>query len=240
MKKVLHFLYQWLVFFPIFLTFTLLTAIITLLFFPFKNSLWLVWIQRLWARSFFWLTFTKVEVEGAENLEPNQSYVFVSNHQSATDVWLIYGYLPVVFKWIMKYELKKIPFVGWACLAAGHVFINRRNPRLAQQSLQEAEKVLQGGVSVVVFPEGTRSEDGNVQKFKRGAFKIAFDLNLPLAPITLNGCFDMWNKHSMYIKLGTKVKMTISKPISQKEYVQRDEAEIIEQSRQAIINHLEN
>lgn len=240
MLKVLHFLYQWFVFYPVFAVLTVITAVVTMLFFPFKNALWLVWVQRLWSRAYFWLTFTKVEVEGGENLTKGQSYVFVANHQSATDVWLIYGYLPVIFKWVMKYELKKVPFIGWGCVAAGHIFINRRSPMLAKKSLDEAEKVLKGGgVSVVVFPEGTRSVDGQVGKFKRGAYLIAFDLNLPIVPITLNGCYDVWKRGSMWINLGKRVKLTIHKPIDNSLYTPDNQMEIIEMSRNAIISGIE-
>ena len=237
--KVVHFLYQWLVALPIFAIFTIFTALVTMLFFPFKNAMWIVWIQRLWSRSFFWLTFTKVEVEGVENIDKQQSYVFVANHQSATDVWLVYGYLPVVFKWIMKYELKKVPFIGWGCMAAGHIFINRRNPMLAKQSLDEAEKTLQNGVSVVVFTEGTRSTDGQVGKFKRGAYMLAFDLNLPIIPLTLNGCQDVWRKGSLWINFGKTVKLTIHKPIDNSIYTKDNQAEIIELSRQTIISAIQ-
>lgn len=239
MKKTIHFLYQWFIALPLFFVFTVFTAVVTMLFFPFKNALFLVWIQRLWSRSFFLLTFNKVKVEGAENISPNQSYVFVANHQSASDVWLIYGYLPVVFKWIMKYELKKVPFIGWGCVAAGHIFINRRNPMLAKKSLEDAEKILHDGVSVVVFPEGTRSTDGQVGKFKRGAYMIAFDLKLPIIPISLSGCGDVWKKGTTWINFGKKVKLTIHQPVDSSTFTADNQMEIIEATRQTVISGIE-
>ncbi len=237
--KVIHFLYQWFIALPVFAVFTVFTAVVTMLFFPFKNAMWIVWIQRLWSRSFFWLTFTKVEVEGAENIDKRQSYVFVANHQSNTDVWLVYGYLPVIFKWIMKYELKKVPFIGWGCVAAGHIFINRKNPILAKKSLDEAEKTLRNGVSVVVFPEGTRSADGQVGKFKRGAYMLAFDLKLPIIPLTLNGCHEVWQRGSLWINFGKTVKLTIHQPIDSSIYTADNQAEIIEITRQTVISAIQ-
>ena len=239
MKKILHLLYQWLIALPVFAVFTVITALLTMIFFPFKNSLFIVWVQRLWSRSFFWLSFNKVVVEGKENIDPKQSYVFVSNHQSNSDVWLIYGYLPVIFKWIMNYELKKVPFIGWGCMAAGHIFINRRNPILAKKSLDEAEKTLKGGVSVVVFPEGTRSVDGQVGKFKRGAYMLAFDLKLPIVPITLNGCREVWQRGSTWVNFGKTVRLTIHKPVDSSTYTADNQMEIIEQTRQTVINGID-
>ena len=91
----------------------------------------------MWSRSFGWLLFLPVTITGKENIKPGQSYIFVANHQSMLDVWIIYGWLPVIFKWLMKAELRKVPFVGSACKAAGHVFVDRSSPMAAKRSLEE-------------------------------------------------------------------------------------------------------
>ena len=107
---------------------------------------------KLLRRLFCWIMFVRVKIEGLENLNRKQSYVVACNHQSMYDIFVIYGWLPMFFKWIMKAELRKIPLVGKACESAGHIFINRSSAMAAKHSLEKAEAQLQNGVSVVVFP----------------------------------------------------------------------------------------
>lgn len=145
---------------------------------------------RLWSRLLCCLGFVRVKVEGLENLKKGQSYVIASNHQSAFDIWAIYGWLPVTFSFVMKKELRKIPFVGLACERVGHIFIDRSNPVSAKRSLLDAESKLHDGHCIVIFPEGTRSRTGKIGKFKRGAFAIASDLNIPVLPVSISGSFE--------------------------------------------------
>ena len=176
--------------------------------------------------------FLPVSVDGIEHIKPNQSYVFVSNHQSMFDVWLIYGWLPVVFKWLMKAELRKVPFIGSGCKAAGHIFIDRRNSKAALESIREVEKQLVNGVSTVIFPEGTRSLNGEIGRFKRGAFQIAWDLGLPVIPLSLSGCFDVLPKSKPFVRRHA-VHMHIGEPIDLKQFADSNEA--IEAVRAAVI-----
>lgn len=221
MKKILIpfvFIYEFFFALPLLLSLTVFTAIFTVCTIPWKNSEFVHKEQQLWSRMFYWLTFTKREFEGLENIRPGQSYVFVSNHQSLFDVWVIYGWLPVVFKWIMKKELRKVPFVGTGCAAAGHIFIDRSHPKAAVESLERAKKILVNGVSLVIFPEGTRSKTGEVQAFKRGAFQIAFDMNLPVVPISLSGCNNLMPKGGWLFHPFTKIKMKVGEPIDLKPF----------------------
>ena len=126
---VLYGLYQYIIAWPTIVILTLFTAVFTILFVPFRNAEFVHKVQQFWSRSFFRLMFLPVTVEGLEHIKPGQSYVFVSNHQSMFDVWLVYGWLPVIFKWLMKAELRKVPFVGTACKAAGHIYVDRKNPK---------------------------------------------------------------------------------------------------------------
>ena len=173
---------------------TIITALITIICSPWKNAWWLHQIQAFWGRCFCYVFAIPVTVRGQEHIRKGQSYVFVSNHQSFYDVFLIYGWLPVVFKWLMKKELRRIPIVGWACKAAGHIFIDRRHARSAAESIQAVEAELKDGVSTVIFPEGTRTSDGSIAPFKRGAFQIALDLNLPVIPLRIDGCYELMPK----------------------------------------------
>lgn len=219
MKKAATFVWYWLVAMPIWILFTLFTSIFTILLFPWKNSEFVHKEQQLWSKMFFWLSFASVEVTGTENLQKGQSYVFVANHTSLFDSWIVYGYLPVIFKWMMKAEIRKIPLVGTACHAAGHIFVDRVHPKAAMQSIRQAKESLKDGVSVVIFPEGTRSTDGKVHDFKRGAFQIAFDLELPVVPLSLVGPFELYPRGAKLIKPGVRCKLVVGKPVDIRPYI---------------------
>ena len=215
MKYILYpfyVLYQYLIAWPLLAVLTMFTAIFTICTVHWRNAEFVHKVQQFWSRSFFRLMFLPVSVDGIENIQPNQSYVFVANHQSMFDVWLVYGWLPVIFKWLMKAELRKVPFVGTGCKAAGHIFVDRRNAKSAMESLKEVEKQLVNGVCTVIFPEGTRSLNGEVGRFKRGAFQIALELGLPVIPLSLNGCFEVLPKGKAYVRRHP-VHMHIGKPI---------------------------
>lgn len=226
MKSVLYFLYglyQYIIVWPIMVVLTLFTAVFTLIFVPFRNAEFVHRVQQFWSRSFYRLMFLPVTVEGLEHIQPGQSYVFVSNHQSMFDVWLIYGWLPVIFKWLMKAELRKVPFVGIACKAAGHIFVDRKNPKAAMESMEDIKKQLKDGVCTVIFPEGTRTKDGQVGRFKRGAFQIALDLKLPIIPISLNGCYDVLPKGKPFV-YRRPVRMYVGEPIDITQFENNNDA----------------
>lgn len=226
MKSVLYFfygLYQYIIVWPIMVVLTLFTAVFTMIFVPFRNAEFVHKVQQFWSRSFYRLMFLPVAVEGLEHIQPGQSYVFVSNHQSMFDVWLIYGWLPVIFKWLMKAELRKVPFVGIACKAAGHIFVDRKNPKAAMESMEDIKKQLKDGVCTVIFPEGTRTKDGQVGRFKRGAFQIALDLKLPIIPISLSGCYDVLPKGKPFV-YRRPVRMYVGEPIDITQFENNNDA----------------
>lgn len=235
MKYVLrpfYWLWQYLIAWPLLMVLTVFTAVFTVCTVFWKNAEFVHKVQQFWSRSFFWLMFLPVSVDGQEHIVPGQSYVFVANHQSMFDVWLVYGWLPVIFKWLMKAELRKVPFVGTGCKAAGHIFIDRRNAKAAMESLKEVEKQLVNGVCTVIFPEGTRSLNGEVGRFKRGAFQIAWDLGLPIIPLSLDGCYEVLPKGKPFV-YRAPVHMHIGEPIDLKQFSDPNEA--IEAVRNAVI-----
>ena len=235
MKYILYpfyILWQYLIAWPILVVLTAFTAIFTVCTVFWRNAEFVHKVQQFWSRSFFWLMFLPVSVDGTEHIKPGQSYVFVANHQSLFDVWLVYGWLPVIFKWLMKAELRKVPFVGTGCKAAGHIFVDRRNAKAAMESLKEVERQLVNGVCTVIFPEGTRSKDGEVGRFKRGAFQIAWDLGLPVIPLSLDGCFEVLPKGKPFVHRHA-VHMHIGEAIDLKKYADSNEA--IEAVRDAVI-----
>lgn len=235
MMRILYLIYQWLVAMPILIVVTALTAIFTILFSPFPNTKVAYFPARAWSRIICLLTFVRVEVSGLENIDRKQSYIFVCNHQSIFDVFVVYGWLPVFFKWVMKAELRKIPLVGKACEQIGHIFMNRKNPKAMQRSLQLAEKQLKNGVSVVVFPEGTRTYDGSVGRFKRGAFLLSTDLKLPVIPITLIGAFERLPRNTCNVHPG-KIKAIIHAPIDVNPYLPDKQTDLADACRQIVVD----
>lgn len=214
MFRIVLLLYQWLVFLPVFIVMTIFTALTTIIgSFLFGNRLCGFYPARLWSVITCYLAFCPVKVEGRQNLMKSHSYIFVANHQGAFDIFLIYGFLNHNFRWIMKQELRKVPFVGAACAAAGHIFVDRSNTKSIKESLDKARNQLTGGISVVVFPEGSRTETGKIGRFKKGAFQLATDLNLPIVPITIDGSFRIMPR-GVYTLRPTHLKLIIHKPIS--------------------------
>ena len=222
--KILYILYQYLIGFPLIIVVTLFTALLTIICFPWRNGKLPRTVQVFWSRSVLWLLLVPIKVTGRENVDPNQSYVFVANHQSFLDVFAVYGWLPNNFKWLMKKELRKIPFVGTACAVAGHIFVDRSNPRAAMESLTYIKAQLHDGISTVIFPEGTRTRTGEMGRFKQGAFKIAMDMNLPVVPISLSGFFDAMPRNKFYVKPFSRVALHIGKPIDISQFNDINEA----------------
>lgn len=211
--KILYILYQYLIGLPLIIIVTLFTAIFTIVCFPWKNGKAPRAVQVFWSRSVLWFLLVPIKVTGKEHVDAKQSYVFVANHQSALDVFAVYGWLPNNFKWMMKKELRKIPFVGTACAVAGHIFVDRSNPRAALQSVELVKKELVDGISTVIFPEGTRTKTGEMGRFKQGAFKIAMDLNLPVVPISLSGFYQAMPSGSFFVSPRARVHISIGKPV---------------------------
>jgi 1-acyl-sn-glycerol-3-phosphate acyltransferase len=144
-------------------------------------------IAMRWARLLSRLLPISVTVEGAENIQVQNSYVVVSNHLSMVDILALYGYLDLDLKWVIKKELRNMPGVGIGCEKAGHIFVDRENPDSAKRSVNAALERLGEGVGILFFAEGTRSRDGKLLPFKKGAFRIAIDADLPILPVTIVG-----------------------------------------------------
>jgi 1-acyl-sn-glycerol-3-phosphate acyltransferase len=212
-RRFFFLLYFYLIALPTFIVATILTATIVIIgcllggdrFFSYYPGM-------LWSRLTCLLTLCPVKIKGRENIQKGRSYVFVSNHQSAYDIFMIYGHLGAPIKWMMKKGLAKIPFVGYACRMAGFIFVDTASARSAQRSVSEAESKLRHGRSLIVFPEGARTPDGHLGRFKRGAYQIAVDLQLPLIPITLNGPYHVMPIRSWHIR-PHRMEMIIHPPV---------------------------
>lgn len=206
-------IYQFLIAFPLLIVLTVITAVITIVgCIPTKGRFWGYYPAKIWARLFCWLNFVSVSVKGRENIDPATSYVFVSNHQGAFDIFAIYGFLGHNFKWMMKASLRKIPFVGYACYKAGHIFVERANAARIRHSMELAERQLQGGMSLVVFPEGSRTRTGELGTFKRGAYMLATELSMPVVPVTIKGAYSIMPRNARLPRPG-HITLTIHQPI---------------------------
>lgn len=188
---LLYRIYQVFIAFPVVLCSTFLTTLATgfgsMLF---NAHFWGYWPGRIWSKIVCTILLLPVKVEGREHLDADTSYVFVANHQGALDIFLIYGYLGRNFKWMMKKAIRKMPLVGFACERGQHIFVDKSSAKKIQATYDKARKTLQGGTSLVVFAEGTRTFTGHMGVFRKGAFQLAEELQLPIVPITIDGAFD--------------------------------------------------
>lgn len=219
MSRLLTFLYrvyQILICVPVVIVATILTAIAVGIGCTVGNGhFWGYYPGKWWAWLITRIFLLPVKVEGREHLEPGHSYVFVANHQGAFDIFLIYGFLNRNFKWMMKYQLGKIPFVGYACRKSHQIFVDKRGPSRVRETYEKARKILaQGNHSVVVFPEGARTFTGHMGEFKKGAFMLADELQLPVVPLTINGSFDVMPRmKDMHFVTWHPLHLTIHQPV---------------------------
>lgn len=216
MKRFLRILYQpykWLVYIPFLCLSTLLFGSIAVILAFLVNARVASFIGgAVWARLNAMMTPIFVKVSGRSNVDKKQSYVVVANHQSQFDIFVLYGYLGIDFKWVLKQELRKIPGLGIGCEKVGHIFIDRSDHESALASLNAAKEKIVNGTSVLFFPEGTRSSDGNMKDFKKGAFKMALDLELPILPVTIIGTRDILPNNTIDLLPG-RALMNIHEPV---------------------------
>lgn len=213
--KYLYRIYQLLIVLPLIALYTLITSLMVTIGCTLGNGhFWGYYPGKWWAQFIIRILLLPVKVEGRENLVKGQSYVFVANHQGAFDIFLIYGFLSRNFKWMMKRQLRQMPFIGKACESAHHIFVDKRGASKIRETYDRARQTLQGGMSLVVFPEGARSFTGHMGVFKRGAFMLADDIELPVVPLTINGSFDIMPRtRDMKWVVWHPLRLTIHKPI---------------------------
>lgn len=177
-----------------------------------------------------------VRVHGAEHLRAGDSYVFLSTHQSWMDIPVMLGYLPAQLRIAAKREVFLIPFLGWHMRRAGHIPINRGSTAESIESLHRAARLLGGGVSAFLFPEGTRTRDGSLQPLKKGGFRLALESGLPLVPVTINGTRRAMPRGSMVLRAG-RVEMHIAPPIPTAGLDDTDLPALMQTVREAMLKH---
>ena len=229
-------LYQFCIAAPLLIVATIITSLVTVIGTAVGNAhFWGYYPGRWWSKFFCWILLLPVVVKGEENVDDKTSYVFVANHQGYFDVFLIYGYLGRNFKWMMKRSLRNLPFVGKACESAGHIFVDNSSPRKVAETISNARKILQNGTSLVVFPEGRRTENGKMGVFKRGAYQLADELQLPIVPMTIDGSWEVLPRtRGFNFVTWHRLVLTIHKPILPAGKGQEDVKACMQQSREAI------
>lgn len=211
---MLYKVYQLCIAAPLIILATILTALVTIVGGLFNAHFWGYYPGKLWSRFVCRILLLPVKVEGREFIDHKQSYVFVSNHQGPMDIFLIYGFLGRNFKWMMKKSLQKIPLVGYACVKAGFIFVDKSGPKKIQETIAHARKTLRGGTSLVVFPEGSRTYTGHMGMFKKGAFQLADELQLPVVPVTIDGSFEVLSRmEGVNFVHHHRMRLLIHKPI---------------------------
>jgi len=190
-------------------------SIIALIISPFDSKGKVIHrIARLWASPHIKLGGIKVVTSGLDRITA-PPYIFMCNHQSALDIYGLLFSLPLSFRWIAKRQLFLIPFFGWALKRAGHISIDRENPREALKAMDEAARKIRDGMNIIIFPEGTRSRDGSLLPFKKGGFSLALRAMVPIVPVGIVGTSTLQPKGSfipagkgvIYIHIGEPIPL---------------------------------
>jgi 1-acyl-sn-glycerol-3-phosphate acyltransferase len=183
-------------------------------------------IGPMYARGVAWFCGIPLSLHGWDRLpedirEGRQPVIFMSNHESQLDPPVLISALPVPAVYIAKQELKYVPFIGWACWAAGVIFIDRRDRERAVKSIHAAAQQIRGGKNVVIFPEGTRSRTGRMLPFKKGGFALALDAGVPIVPMATVGGFQVLPAGSLRIRPG-RYTLVMGEPVDPAQHADRD------------------
>jgi 1-acyl-sn-glycerol-3-phosphate acyltransferase len=189
--------------------------------------------RNYWGPAMYRVGRQRLILEGAENCPRDGPCVYLSNHQGIADIVMIYS-LPVTLRFVAKAPIKYVPFLGWYMLADRHVFIDRHNRKDAVRSLRAAAGQIRSGINVVMFPEGTRTEDGRVRAFKKGPFRLALEAQVPIVPMALDGARDAWPRGKLWINAST-LRLKVGKPIPTVGLTNNDRDALMAKVRSAII-----
>jgi 1-acyl-sn-glycerol-3-phosphate acyltransferase len=195
-------------------------------------------LARAWSG---WVTSfagVRIVVDQRGTLDPGQPYVFIANHASSLDIWAAFVAVPRRLRMIAKKQLARIPLFGWAMWAGRFIFIDRKNAVAARRSINVAGQRIRNGDSVLIFPEGTRTRDGNLGPFKKGGFHLAVQAGVPIVPLALRGTRDLMPAGSYLLRAGT-VTAIIGEPIPTQSLSDEERANLHERVRALIGGMLE-
>ncbi|MDR1554350.1 MAG: 1-acyl-sn-glycerol-3-phosphate acyltransferase [Prevotellaceae bacterium] len=217
--KLIYNIIVYICFIVLSILFLILSAIALVVFYPFDRRRFIIHkLSKWWTNQCFihLNPFWKIISTGKELVDKNKTYIIVSNHQSLMDIGFMY-YVPCVFKWISKREALSIPIIGQMLYIHGDILIRRGKSESAKKMLSKSRKWLKYGASIAVFPEGTRTKDGQVHRFKEGAFLLAKQTKTPILPVVLDGAFAVLPKNEMLLKMKHRFHIKILPEISVQE-----------------------
>ena len=231
---MISFKYRWFVFKVIIITF----------FFAFFGMIGSIFERKGKLMSFIAINWSKIilkvgkinfNINGLKNIDLRKNYFFVPNHESALDIPLVFASIPMHVVSVAKIELSRIPFFGWSMIAGGHFFVDRSNHKKAMRSIEKARiSMNKNPRSVFLFPEGTRSLDGKVGRFKKGGLKLAIDLGVPIVPIGIVGTNQFQSNLKKGLNIGN-IELNIGKPIQTKKIKKKELLSFVEELRKKVI-----
>ena len=198
---------------------------------------WPSFFQGLWVHWLFRTNGIHLRLEGMENLKKDQSYILVSNHASILDIPALISAAPFPVRFLAKKSLLWYPIFGWFLYLSGHILIDRESAQSALRSLKKAPSLLKKGICIVVFPEGTRSPDGEVKEFKHGAFLLAQHSKFPVVPVSITGTYEMLPRHGWCFRPGT-IHIRMGEPIPTRDLSHQESRDLVRRVGETIIENL--
>lgn len=195
-------------------------------------------IGKFWSLLNVFLSGTRLTIKGKDKINTNLTYIVMSNHQSLFDVWALIGMIPLQIRWIVKSEIRKIPIFGYTLERMGHIYVDRKNRTAAYISLETASKKIEKGTSVIIFPEGTRSNDGHLLKFRMGGIIMALKSGVSILPVTVNGSRFVLPKNTLALIPG-KIEVVVGDVIDSSIYDENNKYELMGKIRSAIHENLD-
>ena len=193
------------------------------------------WIAINWSKTILKIGKIKFNINGLRNIDLRKNYFFVPNHESALDIPLVFASIPMHVVSVAKIELSRIPFFGWSMIAGGHFFVDRSNHKKAMRSIEKARiSMNKNPRSVFLFPEGTRSLDGKVGRFKKGGLKLAIDLGVSIVPVGIVGTNQFQSNLKKGLNIGN-IELNIGKPIETKKIKEKELLSFVEELRKKVI-----
>jgi 1-acyl-sn-glycerol-3-phosphate acyltransferase len=199
------------------------------------NERLLHWFSRTWSWLIMKTIFSPVKVTGLDKIDTSIAHVYALNHASALDIPVVYVHLPFFFRIVFKKELLSYPLVGWQLKRSGQVCIDQQKPTNSIAAIRSAVKSLQAGISLVIFPEGGRTPDGEIKPFQPGAFFLALKAQVDIVPVALVGTYELLPMNTYHIKC-RPLEMRVGEPISTKGLTMRDLEAVTSQVRSALEN----
>ncbi len=214
---------------------TLGMAALAILLLPFnRHGRSFHWCARTWGHLVLKVASVRVRVKGTEHLRPERTYIYAANHASYFDIPAFLASVPQRIRIVFKKELGRVPLFGWALKLGNYISVDRADSREAMVNLEKAASQIREGASVLLFPEGTRTRDGKLQSFKRGAFALAVRSRVPIVPVTVNGSYSISPKHRFRINAG-EIELIFHPPIPTNGWQGREgELQLMEQVRSVI------